>query len=142
MMPDSMQVSLRKLLIDHEGYKRMPYVDTVGKVTIGIGYNLTDRGLPDSWINSQYEEDVDYFYTQLNQDFSWYKNLNEARQIALIDMAFMGYKRFLGFEKMLAAFAQENYVVAANEIENSEWYDEVKDRGPQIKQIVLTGEIS
>ena len=29
----------------NEGLRSKPYVDTVGKVTIGVGRNLTDRGL-------------------------------------------------------------------------------------------------
>jgi lysozyme len=32
-------------LIRDEGLKLKPYTDTVGKLTIGIGRNLTDRGI-------------------------------------------------------------------------------------------------
>src|SRR2546427_7676812 len=47
-------------------YEKFPYVDTVGKVTIGIGYNLTDRGMPDEWINTRSEEHTSELQSQSN----------------------------------------------------------------------------
>ena len=41
---------LEQLLIDHEGYEKKPYTDTVGKITIGVGWNLSDKGLPEEII--------------------------------------------------------------------------------------------
>ena len=35
----------------HEGVEHMPYKDTVGKLTIGVGRNLDDRGLSDDEID-------------------------------------------------------------------------------------------
>jgi len=139
MIPDSMQVKLKNLIVDHEDYKPFPYTDTVGKITIGIGYNLTDRGLPDSWINAQYDQDVNYFYSQLLADFPWFKDLCEARQCVLIDMCFMGYKKFKEFDKMLAAIKAGDFKTAADEIINSEWATEVKKRATQDALIMLTG---
>lgn len=141
MMSDSMKADLKHLIVDHEDYRRLPYLDIYGNITIGIGYNLSTRGLPDSWINNQYDDDVNYFYSQLLKDFAWYQNLNQARQIALIDMCFMGYKKFCGFTKMLNALANDNYKEAAAQIIHSEWYEEVKERGVKIADIIYRGEL-
>lgn len=141
MMPEPMKLKLRHLLVEHEGYENFPYVDTVGKITIGIGYNLSDRGMPDSWINNQFEEDTRYFYNQLNDDFYWFKTLNDARQIALIDMCFMGYKKFKTFRKMLDALEQRNYSLAAREVIDSKWATQVKGRAQQIASIIEQGKI-
>lgn len=138
MAPD-LAVKLRRSLVKHEGLKRFPYTDTLGNTTIGIGYDLSARGLPLEWINSQYEQDVEYFYNQLSSDFKWFSSLNADRQIVLVDMCFMGYKRFLEFEKMLAFLAQGNFVEAANEMLESEWAAQVKSRAIELAEGLRTG---
>lgn len=141
MMTDSMLASVKALIVSHEGRREFPYVDTVGKITVGIGYNLTDRGMTDTWINSQFQSDVDFFYKQLHEDFNWFASLNEARQMALIDMCFMGYKRFCEFKDMLYYLSTGNYGLAADAMLNSEWATQVKGRATQLAQMVLTGEM-
>lgn len=141
-MNQLMRVQLRKILTKHEGYRTFPYIDTAGKISIGIGYNLSDRGLPESWINDQYESDVLYFYNQWNETFDWFKDLNEARQIALIDMSFMGFKKILGFKSMLEALRQHDYSVAAAEMRNSLWARQVKSRAVEIAHIMESGMIN
>lgn len=126
-MTPEMTTKLRKSLVSHEDYRKYPYIDSVGKITIGIGYNITDRGIDDEWINMQYQRDVNYFYNQLSK-FSWFAGLNEDRQVVLIDMAFMGWKRFLEFEKMIEALAKFDYKQAAVEMLNSKWAEQVKSR--------------
>jgi lysozyme len=134
-----MMSKLKKSLVLHEDYKKFPYVDIVGKVTIGIGYNLTDRGIDEEWINNQYLKDVNYFYDQLC-NFFWFKNLNMNRQIALIDMAFMGWKRFLEFKSMINALELGDFKKAAYEMINSEWASQVKSRAVTLSHVMLTGE--
>lgn len=124
MMTEQMRLRVRQSLIAHEGYVKFPYIDTVGKTTIGIGYNLTDRGLPEKIINSLYDDDVQYFYSQLSE-FSWFSKLNEDRQIVLIDMSFMGVKKLLGFSEMIKALEKNDFNRAADEILNSRWASDV-----------------
>ena len=137
MTPD-MQARLRRSLIAHEDYRKYPYVDTVGKITIGIGYNLTDRGISDDWINHQYNTDVEYFYHQLSQ-FDWFNKLNEDRKIVLLDMAFMGIKKLFEFEHMITALQEGDYKRASYEMLNSEWADQVKGRAQMLAEGMLRG---
>ena len=137
-MTPEMTAKLRKSLVAHEGYSTHLYADTVGKQTIGIGYCISDRGLPDTWVNTQYEEDVNYFYSQLNT-FPWFRALNEDRQVALIDMSFMGLKRFLEFHGMIAALSEQNYAMAASEMLASEWANQVKGRAITLANAIRTG---
>lgn len=139
-LPLDMAQKLKRSLVRHEGYKRFPYMDSVGKTSIGIGYDLSDRGISDEWINTQYQNDVDYFYSELCQHFKWFPDLNHDRQIALVDMCFnLGLKRFLGFEKMLAALAQGDYEKAAQEMLNSEWAQQVKGRANELAEGMRSG---
>jgi len=72
MTPD-MMLKLKQSLVKHESYSKFPYTDTMGKITIGIGYNLTDRGVTDDWITEQFNNDAIYFY-QLLLAFPWFKH--------------------------------------------------------------------
>lgn len=137
-MTADMTLKLRRSLLEHEAYRKFPYLDTEGKITIGIGYNLTDRGIDDEWINRQYLMDITYFNSQLS-NFPWFKDLNADRQIILVDMAFMGWKKFLEFESMFNALSIHDYQKASDEMLNSEWAKQVKNRSVTLAQGMLTG---
>jgi lysozyme len=83
--------------------------------------------------------DVNYFYDQLQKTFEWFQKLNDDRKIVLIDMCFMGWKKFLEFEKMIYALEKENYQQASFEMINSDWAKQVKNRAVQLAQGMLTG---
>lgn len=138
ILPAELSLKLRKSLINNEGYRNYPYVDSTGHLTIGIGYNLTDRGLDDDWINAQYQRDVEYFYIRLHE-FPWFANLNLDRQIVLIDMAFMGWKSFLSFRKMLASLELGDYKNASREMLQSKWAIQVKGRAVLLAKAMETG---
>lgn len=142
MMTADMKANLKQLLIKHEDKRNFPYYDTVGKITIGIGYNLTDRGISDAWINEQYEKDVSYFYQSLTNDYPWFRDLCEARQMVLIDMCFMGYKKLQSFKKMLAALAKHDYLKAADEMMNSKWATQVHGRADELSDIMVSGQLA
>jgi lysozyme len=136
------QESLSKLfrsLILHEEFKNFPYTDSKGKITIGIGYNLTDRGMDDEWINTQCKKDILYFYHQLTEHFGWFQRLNPDRQIVLVDMCFMGFKRFLEFDQMIDALSKDDYFRASEEMLNSDWAKETKGRAIVLAQAMKSG---
>lgn len=140
MMTTEMEARLKRSIVNHEGKTNFPYVDTLGKITIGIGYNLSDRGVTEDWINENYEKDVRYFYSKLKTDFSWFDRLNLDRQIVLIDMTFnLGYKNFLSFKRMISALSRDDYKEAANEMLQSKWAHQVKNRANELANALLTG---
>lgn len=138
MMDTDMMIKLKRSIVNHEGIKRFPYTDTMGNITIGIGYNLTNRGIEDEWINKHYLEDINYFYSQLSE-FPWFHRLNEDRQIVLIDMAFMGWRHFMAFHKMITALEEEDYDKAAKEMLDSKWAMQVKLRAITLADAMRSG---
>lgn len=140
-MNNDMKVKLRALLIKHEGYSKYGHVDTVGKITVGIGFNVTDRGMDDEWINDQYNKDVDFFFDFLSNKFPWFNDLNEARQCALVDMCFMGTRGFLSFKEAIAALEEGDFERAAAEIISSKYEGQVHHRAYGIAKIIRTGEL-
>ena len=129
---------LRRSLLLHEGFHQHGYLDSLGNYTIGIGYNISERGMPDSWINQQYADDVNYFYNQLCS-FSWFQDLNDDRQVVLVDMAFMGWRRFLEFKDMIECLSRHDYAGAAREMLASVWAKQVKKRAVDLANAMLSG---
>lgn len=139
LIPQDMFAKLKRSLIKHEGRENFAYIDTMGNLTIGIGYNLSIRGLSDAWIDDTFLTDCVYFYRLLLHDFSFFRSINEDRQIVLVDMAFMGYKKLLEFEKMFAALEKQDYKAAAQEMLNSEWAAQVKGRAIELAEAMERG---
>lgn len=138
-MDQAFKVQLKQLIISHEGYKTHPYLDTKGNITIGVGYNLSARGLPEDFLNQKYDEDVDYYHNKLLADFPWYDGLIDVRKMVLIDMCFMGYKTFCTFHKMFFALELHKYDIAAEEILNSDYASQVPGRALENAAIMRSG---
>lgn len=134
-----MKVKLKSLLIKHEGQKLKLYEDTLGNLTIGIGRNLSDRDIYQSECDLMFDNDVNYFADFLSKNYSFFNELNEARQCALIDMCFMGTKKFQTFKRMLLALAYHDYDRAAIEIMDSRYALQVGQRAIDIANIIRTG---
>lgn len=131
-------------LILHEGLKLKPYKDTVGKWTIGVGYNVTDRGWeylehvigrkPDASLSITEDEarlvlakDIDRIEPSVISHFPEYVNLSEVRQRVVMDMAFnLGY-RALGFNNTIAAIRHQQWSTASRELYKSKWSHQVGD---------------
>lgn len=141
MITTQMRQQLKALLIRHEGLRQHPYKDTTGHWTIGIGRNLTDRGLLPSEIDLMFINDTDYFYYKLNQKFDWFANLNDARKIALVDLCFAGFSTFCTFEKMIDALEKGDFDTAADEIVDSLYAKQVGYRAKELAKIIRTGEL-
>ena len=140
-IPQDMLIPLRKLLILHEGLRKFGYLDTKNNITAGIGHNISANPIADDILARWFQEDTDYLYQRYTTEFSWFKDLNAARQIALIDLGFMGFQKVLGFKKMLRAFASKDYESAAREIINSQYARDVGQRAYDLAAIIRTGEI-
>ena len=140
-MNQDMKVKLRTLLIKHESYRELPYQDTRGFTTIGIGRNLSVCGVLPTEIDMMFYNDVDHFFNFLSHEFDWFNKLNEARQCALVDMCFMGTKAFLEFKRMIIAFEENDFERAADEIIHSHYETEVHQRAHDIAEIIRTGNL-
>src|ERR1700689_3447007 len=119
MTPES-RSRLKHLLVSHKKYEQFPYVDTTGHLTIGIGRNLTDRGISTNEALQLLDDDILYFTSRLSHLFPEFNDLDDNRKIVLVDMCFnLGINGFFGFEKMLDAIRFKDYEKAAQEILNS-----------------------
>lgn len=126
-----------QLIID-EDLRLKPYVDTVGKITIGCGRNLSDKGISHTEAMMLLDHDLDEAITDLAGAFPWFLTLDAIRQRACCNLRFnLGPTRFRGFKKFLAAMAAEDYPKAASELRRSRWYGQVGRRGPRLVHMIL-----
>jgi lysozyme len=124
-----------------EGVRNFPYTDTVGKLTIGVGRNLTDVGLSDPEINFLLQIDIQRVTNTLHFRLPWFQALDPVRQGALVNLCFnVGFSKLEKFEKMLIATAQGDWETASTEMLNSAWAKEVGDRADRLAQQMRTGE--
>jgi lysozyme len=137
MPVDSISSQLRR----DEGVRQFPYVDTVGKTTIGVGRNLTDVGLSDAEIDFLLSNDIQKVLNQLQARLPYFEALDPARQGVLINMAFnLGFAGLEGFPRMLSAFAQGDWERAASEMLESRWATQVGARAERLAEQTRTGQ--
>jgi lysozyme len=131
---------LRGQLMLHEGLRRFPYTDTVGKLTIGVGRNLTDVGLSASESMFLLDNDIEECLKDLST-FPWFDGLGDVRQRVIVDMRFnLGPNKFRGFKNTLAAVARGDYHAAATGMSRSLWARQVGRRAVRLATMMRTGE--
>lgn len=116
-----------------------PYVDSVGKITIGCGRNLTDRGISEDEARQFLDTDINHAILDLTV-FPWFPDLDQVRQRALVDLCFnIGLPRLKGFRKMLAAIERREWDVAAHELLDSRYAEQVGKRARTLAAMLRTG---
>ena len=120
---ESDTLALHALLEGHEGRRAFPYRDSVGKLTIGVGRNLSDRGLSEGEIDLLLATDIAIAAEACGEIFGpGFSGMAEPRRHALISMAFnMGAPQLAGFRRMRAAIAADDWTAAAAEALDSRW---------------------
>lgn len=123
-----------------EGLRLTAYRDPVGVLTIGYGTNLEALTI-DEPLASRLAIDK---LTQSGREaerFPWYAGLSGARQRAIVELIYnMGLTKLMGFVKFLRAMASGDYGIAADELINSRWYQQVKpQRGDRIADLIRHG---
>ena len=117
------RAALLRLLTRHEGRRCFPYTDTAGKLTIGVGRNLTDRGLSAAEIDLLLANDIAL-----------------ARRHALVSMAFnLGQTRLAGFKRLRAAVRDGDWDRAAAEALDSRWATQTGRRADEVAALLRNG---
>lgn len=145
---------IQKRLMFHEGCVDHIYTCPAGYKTIGIGRNLQTNPLTAKEkevvkdLNKISVEqalfllrnDVKRCVKELSSNISFFYQLDDERQYALLDMCFnMGIKRLLGFKRMLNAMLIGDYRGAAKECLMSKYAKDVGKRAQRIARLIETG---
>lgn len=134
-------LKLKAELERDEGRRSKPYEDTEGILTIGVGWNLEERGLPQEIIDRLFELSISEAERDAMALFPSFRELDQARQRVLVNMAFnLGRKRLSGFKKMIAAVGREDWAAAADEMLDSKWARQVGKRAERLADMMRRGE--
>lgn len=131
---------LRTELTRDEGKRTHLYRDSVGKWTVGVGRNLSDRGLSDDEIAFLLNNDITIAITDLDRVTPWWRGETETRQRAMANLMFnLGAPTFLTFRRFLSAMQRADYEAAAAELLDSRWADQVGSRAHRIADLIRKG---
>lgn len=136
--------TLKKILIFDEGKENKAYTDTVGKITIGVGRNLTDKGLSDKEIEILLDNDISDALQDIYVIFGtrWGQSVGDYRLIAIASMLFnLGKPRFLTFKKMREALKNHDFELAAAEALDSKWAQQVGKRAERLAYIIKNNKL-
>lgn len=140
-MKDFMNEKLMYRLIEEEGMKLKPYRCSAGKLTIGVGRNLEDKGLSNEEALFLLQNDIIEAVKELKKAFLFFDSLNETRQIVLIDMCFnLGINGLKKFKKMIKALENQDFSLASKEMLSSCWAKQVGARARSLALLMETGE--
>lgn len=145
--------TLRGMLRRHEGLRLKPYPCSNKKMTIGYGWNLSNP-LPKSIsaylnVKGQITEEIAEKLLTISIDSAvrqcwaiWpnFGAFTERRQLALADFVFnVGAGTALKFKRALSAIYDGDWNEAADEFQDSKWFKQVGDRGPEIVGMIRNG---
>ena len=133
------EAMIRQLRL-HEGERLKPDRCTAGKLTIGVGRNLEDRGITREEASYLLANDIAAEERELLRALPWVANLDEVRQRVLLDMAFnMGVVGLLAFKRTLATIQAGDYQRAAAMMLDSKWAGQVGQRAERLSRMMATG---
>ena len=131
---------LRLQITKHEGIELMPYRCTSDKLTIGVGRNIEDRGISHETAMQMLDEDIDICINELQQTVSYWDDLPERVQEALINLCFnMGISRLMAFKKTFGFLREGLYEKAADELLESRYANQVGQRAIDVANMIREG---
>ncbi len=137
-----MTEKLLEMLKRHEGVRSHVYLCSAGYETIGVGRNISKSGmgLSDDEVDYLLENDIVRVIKELSSEYPWFKDLDDVRKDAMIDISFnLGATRLRGFKRALAAMEVADYTTAAKEFLDSKWSRDVKGRATELCYMIETG---
>lgn len=152
-------MTLKELLINHEGVRLKPYKDTVGKWTIGVGRNISDVAFSDdekiylgipprdifkgiTIVEAMYllDNDIKKAIKDEQEHFDWVGSLDNVRQAVVIDMIFnLGITKFSKFTNTISYIKEGDYEKAADNMLLSLWAKQVGRRAKELSEMMRTG---
>ena len=135
---------LKKRIRDHEGFIAKPYLDSLGKATIGYGHLITDE---DEFENGkEYSKnellklfDKDFAKAEMGADqlVGHIPELHIEAKNIVTEMVFqLGTQGVRNFRKMISALEARDYQRASAEMLDSRWHAQTTNRCENLSKIM------
>ena len=123
---------LLERVLEHEGFRAKPYLDTLGVSTFGHGLTFITEFESKNIVNARLEAIAE----ELAQD-EWVAQLPDSIRWVLYEMGFqLGMNGLSKFKKMWIALELNNFEVAADEMLDSLWAQQTPERAQELSDIV------
>ena len=134
---------LRIELAEDEGCKYTVYLDHLGLPTVGIGHLITKDDpeygcsvgteVSEERVQALFRRDVAITLEDCQRLYPDFDDLPEEVQLIVANMMFnMGYPRLSKFVGMKSAVDNRLWNVAADEMVDSKWFDQVPNRAKRL----------
>ena len=124
---------LHARVLEHEGFRTKPYLDSLGISTIGHGLTYLTEKESSLIVLGRLE----YLEQRLEEQLNFWPALKDEVQEVLTEMAFqLGQRGLLNFKKMLFALSVNNVENAAAEMIDSKWANQTPTRAAALAAIV------
>ena len=98
-------------------------------------------GLSEEEIDFLLQNDIQRCIVELSSEYDWFRDLDDVRKDAMVDIAFnLGITRLRLFNRALAAMAVGNYKEASTEFLDSKWAKQVGSRALELTDMIASGE--
>jgi lysozyme len=127
-----------KLIKEHEGLRLYPYVCSAGKMTIGYGRNIEDRGISMREAEDMLRTDIRLAQNDAEMFCgSAWCSMSACRRAAIIDMAYnLGLNRLSTFKNLQASLFVRDWKMAAAEMLDSRWAKQVGERATTLARMM------
>ena len=121
------------------GPELFPYRDTVGKLTIGYGRNLDDKGITRAEAVLMLDTDMAEAIDDASS-LPYWENLSPVRKIVMSDITYnLGLTKLRKFIKLNRALLLRDYNLAGHEMKDSRWYRQTTRRAKVLVEAMKTG---
>ena len=130
---------LIKEITRDEGLRLDLYECSEGKLTIGVGRNIEDRGISEDEASLMLANDLTSSIKEA-QSFPWFNELTDARKRVIVNMIFnIGLSRFKQFKKTIQYLSDREYYRASIEMMDSRWARQVGVRADRLSEMMKNG---
>jgi len=128
---------LTEQLKKHEGFSSTAYKCPAGRLTLGYGRNISDKGITEEEAIHLLNNDINECYTDLLPLFIQFENLPDSIQHPLLDMRFqLGARGFRKFKKMITAVNKGDFKKMVIQMRDSLWYRQVTNRADNLIKMI------
>ena len=125
---------MKELIKKHEGFRGMPYEDSLGFPTIGYGTKLP---ITKEEAEILLKHRLDIKIQEITNYEPFYLELPPKAQKVIANMAYqLGVGGVMKFKKMWEALKNEDYKTAADEMLNSKWARQTPNRANELSEIM------
>jgi lysozyme len=128
-----------------EGCVNSVYLDHLNLKTLGVGHLVTEwdeeydkpvgTTVSDDRVNELFEKDINVTLEECRYLYDNFDNLPEEVQKIIGNMMFnLGRPRLSRFHKMKKAVLDKDWQEAANQMQDSKWYEQVTNRAERLCQ--------